>query len=206
MTKVGTISKPEDLNEKLVYIKALPKQVIRGILCPFDSAGYYIVWPGSVYYKLRRWQSTDDSSKYYCPSGHSKPVFRVDSVKPSRNLVLVEGEINAISLSQSRGRFDIISPGGTGNFIDSQMIKELPKFVYYDNIVICVDADTSGLNGALKLKKLLYSEPNLHATVIINLMEKDFNKLLTEYDEDFNTAVKKEFENLGLPEWVQDDQ
>lgn len=188
-----------------MYIKALPRQTIRGIPFHFDSEGYYIIWPDSSYYKLRRWVSDDERSKYYCPSGHSKPVFKIGASKPSRNLVIVEGEINAISLTNSKGKFDILSPGGAGNFTDNQMINELSKFVYYDTIIICVDADTAGLNGALKLRKLINDTHSLHAQVIIHLMETDFNQLLTDYETEFNKKVKKEFENLGVPSWVQDE-
>lgn len=199
----GTVKKEiEDLNEKMVYIRSLPTEPIRGIVFPFDTSGYYIVWPSGDYYKLRRWSSADNGSKYHCPSGHSKPIYVISSLKSSRNLLIVEGEINALSIGTTLPTFDIISPGGVGNFTDNSMISELNKFTYYDTIIICVDEDTAGLQGALKLKKILYKHQSVQAEVIINLMEKDFNQLLVEYGKNFKDAVKKEFENLGVPEWV----
>lgn len=191
----------EDLNEKIVYINALPTQQIRGIDFPFDTAGYYIVWPSSEYYKLRRWTSIDNSSKYYCPVGHQKPVYIISALKSTRNLLIVEGEINAISIGLLLPTFDIISPGGVGNFTDNQMISQLNKLEYYDTIIICVDNDAAGLQGALKLRHLLVKE-DFSCEVIINLMEKDFNQLLTEYGNNFKEAVKKEFEDLGMSKWV----
>lgn len=194
----------EDLNEKMVYIRALPTETVRGLLFHFDNSGYYIIWPENDYYKLRRWTSESNSSKYYCPSGHTKPLFVIPSKIKTRNLLVVEGEINALSLStiSEAGNFDIVSPGGVGNFTDPSMIKQLNNFLYYDTIIICVDSDVAGLNGGLKLKSLLYKAA-IDAEVIINLMEKDFNQLLVEYGKNFKEAVKNEFQNLGMPEWVQ---
>lgn len=191
----------EDLNEKIIYIGALPTQSIRGISFPFDTSGYYIVWPSRDYYKLRRWASIDNSSKYHCPSGHSKPIFVLEALNPTRNLLIVEGEINAISIGLLLPTFDIISPGGVGNFTDNQMISQLNKLEYYDTIIICVDEDAAGLQGALKLRQLLVKK-DFSCEVIINLMEKDFNQLLVEYGDNFKEAVKKEFENMGVPEWL----
>lgn len=192
----------EDLNEKLVYIDALPTEIIRGIRFPIDQSGYFIKWPENDYYKLRKWDSSDNASKYYCPKGHSKPLYVIPGKAQTRELVIVEGEINAISLSFINNTFDIISPGGVGNFTDNEMIKELNKLTYYDTILICVDSDTAGLQGALKLKSLIYKLP-LSTEVIIHLMEKDFNQLLVEHGENFKESVKKEFESVGLPSWVQ---
>lgn len=195
----------EDLNEKMVYINALPIENIRGLDFHFDSSGYYIIWPNSIYYKLRSWNSTSTSSKYLCPSGHTKPLMVLPADKLTRDLVIVEGEINALSLKTVRPHFDIVCPGGVGNFTDTTVISQLSNFHYYDNIIICVDSDAAGLHGALKLKKLLY-EADTTAIVVINLMEKDFNQLLVEYGKQFKEAVKKEFDNLGLPTWVQIDK
>lgn len=199
---LGMVKKEiEDLDEKMVYIRSLPTQPIRGLEFPFDNSGYYLVWPSGDYYKLRRWDSSSNSNKYHCPSGYSKPVYVIPAVKPTRNLLVVEGEINAMSISVLPVDFDIVSPGGVGNFTDNTMISELPKFKDYDTIIICVDDDLAGLQGALKLRHLLV-KGEFSCEVVINLMEKDFNQLLVEYGENFKEAVKKEFENLGLSTWM----
>lgn len=196
---IPTSIKPiEDLHEKLIQISKLPTTEIRGLILPFDNSGYYIVWPTGDYYKLRRWGNHSDRERYLSPSGHRKPLFKLpEKVTPS--LLIVEGELNALSIALHNPAFDIISPGGVGNFNDSQMLLTLPSLAYYANILIIADADTQGLEASLKLKEKLKQLPS---RVTINLVEKDFNQVLVEYGDKFKEQTETEFKDLGMPTWL----
>lgn len=190
----------EDINEKLEYIRTLPTASLRGIILPFDNKGYYLVWPSGDYYKLRNWYNTDSGTKYLSPSGHTKPLFKLYSGYYTRNLVIVEGEINAMSLKTISPRYDIISPGSATGFTDPAMVSSLHLLSNYDNILLCVDVDAAGLAAALKLKSM-HTLRNLSAIVTIYLMEKDFNELLVEYGQEFKNKIK----SMGMPKWVFND-
>src|ERR1700727_884229 len=78
----------ENLHDKILYISGLSRRIIRGLLFPYDSRGYYIVWPDNTYYKLR---ATSGSGRYVGPNGH-KPTLYV--IKGSEGtVVVVEGEL-----------------------------------------------------------------------------------------------------------------
>lgn len=194
----------EDLDVKLTYIASLPTERIRGLEFHYDNSGYYVVWPNSAYYKLRAWAAIVDGSRYLSPLGHTKPLFVIEHLTRTKTLVIVEGEINALSLAKANPPCDIVSPGGVGSFTDKTIVSSLPLFGYYDNIIICVDSDAPGLKGALGLKKLLYDN-GISADIVINLMETDFNQLLVEHGENFKDIVKKEFKELGMSEGMQFD-
>lgn len=188
----------EDLNDKFTYINSLPTTHTRGLIFPFDNDGYYILWPSGDYYKLRRWTSLRGGDKYLSPSGHHKPLFRLPGSKVTSNLLIVEGEINALSIHPYISNCDVLCPGSASSFTDRMMLSALPEVTKYVNIVICVDADVAGLAAALKLKELLRSKV---LNITIKLMEKDFNELLVEYGKYF----KNNLENLDMPAWVQFD-
>lgn len=188
----------EDLNEKFNYIESLPTTHTRGLVFPFDNDGYYIVWPDRNYYKLRRWATLRGGDKYLSPSGHSKPLFRLPASKAVSRLIIVEGEINALSLKFEIANCDIISPGSATSFTDNTMLSSLPTLAKYANILICVDEDVAGLSAALKLKELLKHDV---LSVTINLMEKDFNQLLVDYGKEFKNKLK----SMDLPKWVFND-
>lgn len=188
----------EDINEKIKYIENLPTTNTRGLVFPFDNDGYYIVWPNRDYYKLRRWTSIRGGDKYLSPSGHRKPVFGLLAPKVSQELIIVEGEINALSLHSQITHIDIACPGSASSFTDATMLSVLPDLVEYATILIVVDADVAGLTAALKLKELL--QQNV-LDVTIKLLEKDFNELLIDHGKDFKDKLK----SMDLPKWVFND-
>lgn len=190
----------EDLDAKIYYIRNLPIREIRGLKFPFDDKGYYIQWPDSHYYKLRRWDDSDGRGRYVSPSGHFKPPYILNCKYwslMSDVIVFVEGEINAASLATIFPCADIVSPGGVSSFTDKYMINELPTLVNYAKIYICVDADAAGLEAAIKLKTLARQ---YCSNITINLMEKDFNQILIERGKD---GIKEEFEAMEMRARVQ---
>lgn len=178
------IVEKEDLQKSLEYIDSLPKMEHRGLVFPYDNRGYYLVWPTRDYYKLRRWTG---NPKYMGAKGHAKPWFHIKN--KSKKLILVEGEINALSLHEADKSIEIISPGGVGNFFDKSMQVALPFFKQYDEINIIVDNDDVGINAALKCKQLINS---YCLDVRIILAEEDCNEILVKHGTD---KLKEKFIN-----------
>jgi len=170
---------PEDISKTISYISSLPKEKIRGLDLPSDTDNYYIVWPGNTpYYKRRSRVTTEEGAKYLCPRGHEKPLFILNSVSRSKNkLVVVEGEINAMSVFEACPEIDVASPGGTNEFFSKKTEKYLQVFKQYENILVMVDKDGPGIKAAVELKARLLQYTPFVTTI---LMEKDANEILTE--------------------------
>lgn len=183
---VSSVEK-EDIAAKIGVISSLPVVNFRGCSFPHDREGYYIVWPDKSYYKLRYW--APKGPKYKSPKGHQKPWFWA-SHKGSRTLALVEGEINAISLSRAVS-FDVVSPGSIGDFINGAMKDSLHMFRSYDTIYVCVDKDV-GVTNALKFKELV--KPFCQDVAIV-LLTEDFNEMLVRDGEE---KFSKKVRDLGL--------
>lgn len=183
----------EDLTKTLAYIDSLPTIALRGLQFPYDAKGYYIVWPSRAYYKRRHWSTSSSGAKYIGATGHNKPLFFISSFNGSRTLIIVEGEINALSIAASyppqQHLADILSPGGVGNFTDKSTLSYLPQIIKYDSVLIIADSDRVGAEAAIKLKTLIipYCQD-----IIIQLMEKDCNQILVEHGKE---TLKKD---LGL--------
>lgn len=183
----------EDINAKIDYIRSLPTKQIRGLDLPYDDKGYYILWPNANYYKLRYWDDNNARGRYGSPSGHTKPLFTLYSGDSSEDtLVLVEGEINALSLFSSGIVADVVSPGGVTGFTDKLMINELPTLINYAKVIVIADADAAGLEASIKFKTLARQ---YNSSITIKLMEEDFNQILVEHGKE---GIKETIEDLGV--------
>lgn len=181
----------EDLHATLATIDSLPKQKIRGFQLPFNSRGYYLVYPCRTYYKFRL-VGAEKGSKYRGPSGHKKPYFEV--VKGQYpNLALVEGEFNALSLAAIEAPLDVISPGGAGDFYSKGADNYLRQVMHYETIYLVVDNDAAGAQAAIEAKAKLMALG--HSDVQIKLVSKDFNDVYTEGGRE---ALRQECARLGL--------
>lgn len=187
--KLGDIKprEPEDIAKTLAYISSLPRTEIRGLNLPVDDKYYYVVWPDGSYYKRR--DKSGGPSKYLCPIGHSKPLFKAD-VKGRKTLCIVEGEINALSLSAIYPPFDVVSPGSATEFTSRKYLTEYAK---YDRFIIVADADPAGLKAAINLKsELLKRTPHVRT----HLMGQDANDILVQQGPN---VLRKEVEiMLGM--------
>ena len=167
----------EDLGSKIKYILGLPKIEHRGLKFHYDNQGYYIIWPDLTYYKLRQWLG---NPKYLGARGHKKPWFILKGTEDNRCIV-VEGEINAISLRESGVNCDLVSPGGVGNFFDQQMKSNLTYFNKYAEILVIVDKEDVSVEAAIKFKNLC---TNRCLDIKIKLLEDDINDVLVKYGKD----------------------
>lgn len=167
----------EDIESSLSRISRLPKQLIRGLELPVDSLGYYIVWPDASYYKQRLLDEKNPRGKYRGAKGVTKPWFKL--VRGSSRLIIIEGEINAMSVARVVPDVDIISPGGSGDFSSSIARKEVAALHPYQETVVVVDKDPAGARAAIELNSLLLC--NNHANIKIELWEQDANDILVNH-------------------------
>lgn len=161
-----------DIIQDILHISALPVKLIRGLMLPYDSSGYYVIWPDKKYYKKRLW---DNTSRYVSPRGFSPPLYTFNGSCKRRVLILVEGELNCISLAKSIGTSDTIaSPGSAGNFS-----KYLDYYLTYDCIVAIFDKDAAGLTAGIRLKEeLVFRKPTMNLKLIP--IERDYNDVLQQ--------------------------
>lgn len=183
----------EDLNAKIELISQLPQKVIRGVFLPYDDVSYYIVWPGLNYYK-RRFNEDGSGSKYKCPSGHKKPLFWAAQFQNAKTVFIVEGEMNALSLSQVvPDNVDVCSPGSAGDLYSSQYKETLLNIATeYENIVLIADNDEPGAKGIIELMGRLLQ---VNKRLSYFLMDEDANDILVKHGED--TLRTKTMEMLG---------
>lgn len=166
--------KPEPTNivKRMEYIQALPKKRIRGFDLHEDRNGYYITWPDKSFYKRRNYFG---KSRYTAPSGVKPPLF----VYPgdSTSLILVEGELNAMSLYYSlEGGHKVASVGPASDFM-----RHIRYLLQFNSITIIADKDAPGIVFGCALKDRLLSS---RIRVKLILCTKDLNQILQEEGEE----------------------
>lgn len=164
----------ENLEYSIKYIKSLPIKLIRGLVLPYDDKGYYIVWDNGEYYKRRNWEG---KPKYKNPSGHKQPPFWAR--REGHNvLIVVEGELNAMTVAHCLQGVDVVSPGASSQFNSKKLISYLTKYYRSSIIVIIGDRDAAGAEAVINLSSSLPPElPRLKCY----LMQTDANDLLERF-------------------------
>jgi hypothetical protein len=163
---------PEDLEAAFAYIDQLPLKEIRGLSLPADDRAYFVPWPGKDYYKKRFFAPT--RVKYFGAAGHKKPLFVANRV-PGRALIVVEGEINALSIAKAVPEISVVSPGGSGDFSPKAVKKYWTVYQQYDILILLVDADKA---GALACIEMLGALAGKGKVLKHHLMPQDANDLL----------------------------
>lgn len=165
----------EDVQKTIEYIRSCPTDTIRGLNLHYDDLYFFIVWPSNGYYKRRFLRSDDAVNKYKCPQGVPQPLFELTS--DSKDCVIVEGELNALSMREAGITEVITSPGGVGNFVSKK--HDLTYYDKYDRIVVAADADKY---GTMSVIQLCISLKQRGKKCVPLLMEKDANEML-QYGE-----------------------
>lgn len=189
-----TVKPKEDIQERLTYIKSLPTISHRGLTFHYDNIGYFIVWPDSnPYYKCRKWLASDGCPKYANPVGITQPWFNAIRAN-SRSAIVVEGEINALSILSINDSISVFCPGSAGQFKLNKCGFPLQDFEKYDTIAVVADKDSAGTKAVISLKQELI---NYCPDVILKLLTKpyDYNEVLTANGAE---ALQKEINDLGL--------
>jgi DNA primase len=172
----------ENVAASVDRIRKLPRGDWRGLHLHHDADSFYILWPDLDYYK-RRLLAATSGDKYRCPAGVRKPLFHLHARRPSPACVVVEGELNALSVWECIQDYDVICPGGCGD-IQSAPQKHAQVFKAYERIEVYTDEDAAGAAAAIRFKAGLLP---LVPTINIHLLKRDFNDELQEEGKD---AVK----------------
>ena len=188
LAKEDTEEEPEDISSQLEYIGSLRRLKHRGLEFPTDSRGYFIVWPDKSYYKYRLFEG---KPKYIGPRGYKPPSFWAR--KEGQTLALVEGEINALSMSKAFPEYAVMSPGSTTNFNPQVLANNLTHLKSYANIVVILDNDEAGIKALIRTKAyFLYKFP----FVDYLLLDQDANDLFVESGtEGLRARVQKGLQN-----------
>lgn len=171
---------PTNVPNMIEYIKSLPQMEIRGHKFHVSDSGYYFLWPHGNFYKKRNFD--DSKGRYVSPRGVSKPLF----VYPgsAKHLLIVEGEINAMSLHTSVfGEYKVCSPGPAADFV-----RYIKYYLQFKHITIFVDKDAPGVIYGTYLKDILLRH-NKHTKLVA--MERDYNEIHVTEGE---TGVRNYFE------------
>lgn len=182
----------ENIASTLSYINTLPRKEVRGFTLPVSPRGYYLVWPTQDYYKLRI-EGAEAGSKYRGPSGHKKPPFFCQDLESLERIVLVEGELNALSLGALEPPFSVVSPGGAGDFYSKGNEQFLRSYSRYGRVDVVTDADAAGAQAAIETKAKLITLgcPDVR----LHLVEKDFNQILCDSGKE---ALRDRCKEMGL--------
>lgn len=177
-------AEPTNITNMIKYIEGLTIETVRGLQLHTSERGYYVIWPNKDYYKLRLKSGT---TRYIGPSGVKAPLFTYPG--SAKHLVIVEGELNAMTLHNCvYGEFKIVSPGSA-----SELQRHIKYYIQFQRITIIVDYDAPGIVFGCALKEHLLQ---LNKRVDLIALKTDFNDVLVQQGED---AVKQLFEKeMGL--------
>lgn len=191
--KPGRVKFVEDLTRTVPAIQALPKREIRGLELHASDTGYYILWHDLSYYKYRPFTVGDARSKYKGPSGVSKPLFQAANEFIGGECVVIEGELNALSLAKARPDLTVVSPGGAGDFYSKRTAgPDLSFYKRYSHLWCVVDEDPAGAMAAIQFKSLMVAAG---IEVTIRMMKVDANDLLVKEGPN---GLKEEAARMGL--------
>lgn len=170
---------PTNVIVMLKHIKTLPTQIIRGFKLHYDERGFYIIWPEGNYYKRRNFEGR---VRYTAPSGIKPPLFVYGGT--SKHLVVIEGELNAMSAYRaSWSDYKIVSPGPASDFM-----RHIRFYNYYQKITLILDHDAAGVVFGCQLKETLLKSGK-HCNLVT--VKQDFNDTLVKHGEE---AVREDFE------------
>lgn len=193
-SKAGKVTPKEDLGKSISYIHGLSRELVRGLSLPCDEQFYYILWPGNQYYKKRSKGRT--KQKYYCPTGCQKPLFWLRNNCKTSHLIIVEGELNALSIQRANlfPPADICSPGGAGDFYSKNTMKNIRELTGYTYVHLIADDDEAGAKAIYELaEELKYYVP----VITFHLMKTDANDILQEHGPDqLRDVIQKTMESL----------
>lgn len=189
----------ENIKESLEKIRKLPVIAARGLNLHSDGEFYYIVWNNADYYIKRKIVDNKIGSKYHSPAGHKKPMFIAQEGPVTDSLIVVEGQLNALSLAQAGISGTIVSPGAATDFTK---ISNLPYYKPYSSVVVIVDEDPAGVKAGIDLKSTLISwDRNTKVGIFLAEKGQDANDVLQKTGKKgIQSWIKKVFDEVGMPE------
>lgn len=169
----------ENLEETLSYIDTLPIKPYRGLTLPCDDVSAYIVWPCRGYYKRRFFTPNSTQPKYIGAFGHEKPLFVLHG--NITHLIIVEGELNALSLKAAYPEYTIVSPGGASDMVSRKYDTYLPMYLRWHNLMVVVDDDEAGNKALLGLMGQLRARDPYKHIHTVRKKKPDANEILERH-------------------------
>lgn len=189
---------PADVHSDLIKIAVLPTDYVRGLKLPVSSDSYFIVWDN--YYLRRKFNPGPEEPKYVGPGGVPRPLLQ--KLGGHKTLLLVEGEMNALSCMETDIPADIVCAGSANGFYAKSNKQYLRVWASYDTILLMLDNDKAGAIGAIMTKAALQARGA--SNVIIWLTDNDANDILVKDGKsELGRQIK---EKLGLSAGVPSNQ
>lgn len=91
---------------------------------------------------IRRPVKPGETPKCYSPPGFGPGLYEADRLRPDRPAILVEGELDALTLLQEAG--DLVSPVATGGTGGGRRARWVGKLAQCPAVLVSFDADEAG--------------------------------------------------------------
>lgn len=111
----------------------------RGILIPWTAGGE--LWRLNI-----RRPSEDGEPKYIGPNGWANSLYNVDAVRADRPVIMVEGELDALTIAQAAA--DLVTPVATGSTGGARVLRWIARLATAPRVLIAFDADAAGDKAA----------------------------------------------------------
>lgn len=152
-----------------------------------------------LFNKYRRNPTSDYGPKYKYDKGAERVLYNeatLTNADKNTAIFIVEGELDAIAL-ENIGMKAVTTTGGAGTFEEEW----IEKFEGFENLIICMDNDPAGVQGAIKIQSLL---PHARMLVLPLNKGKDVTDFLKAQGEKEFLALKAE--QYTIPRDISDYQ
>lgn len=112
----------------------------RGIVIPWVIAG--AIWRVNVRRPFSALQSASGQPKYVGPAGFVPALYNADALTPTKPVVLVEGEIDALTVQQTAG--DLVTAVATGSTSGARRAGWVARLALAPLVLVAFDADANG--------------------------------------------------------------
>ena len=121
----------------------------RGVVIPWQIGGE--LWRVNIRRPAEdlardRARGIEDPSKYIGPGGFGNGLYNADGLQPGCAAVLVEGEIDALTIAQHAGGLAVAV--ATGSTAGSRRARWLARLALAKTVLVAYDADTPGQTAA----------------------------------------------------------
>ncbi len=109
----------------------------RGIIIPWEVAGK--LWRINI-------RRPAGDPRYIGPAGCGVALYRADTLRPGRPAVLLEGELDALTVAQQAG--DLVAAVATGSTAGSRRVQWIARLALASAVLAAFDADEAGEKAA----------------------------------------------------------
>jgi len=114
-----------------------PVWIPRGVVIPWTIAGE--LWRVNVRRAVR---GEDDGPKYIGPAGSSNGLYGADGFRPGIPAVLVEGELDALTINQTAG--ELVTAVATGSTHGARRTRWIARLAARPLVLVAFDTDDAG--------------------------------------------------------------